>query len=95
MRIIKVIKNQNGIFLVSKYFKNETLKLGEFFVLDYQGCCFFFEVTEMETSEDGSIICYLREVGNPIQEMLDENNPHLLSEIDDLDIRNILFLRMR
>ena len=95
MRIIKVIKNQYGIFLVAKYARNEVVKIGEFFVLDYQDCSFFFEVTEMETSDDGSIICYLKEVGNPLQEMLDEKNPHLLSEIEEFDIRSILFLTMR
>lgn len=91
MRIMRVLKNQNGIFLTAKYTKSEPLELGAFYALDYKKEKFYFEIVEMETSEDGAIICYLQELGHPIQEMLEEGTPGLLSEVEGLDIREFLF----
>ena len=95
MRILKVIKNQNGIFITAKYTKKETLELFTFFTLEYKEKKYYFEVIEMETCEENSMLCILQEVGRPVQEMLEEENPTLLSELEGFDARDIIYSIMK
>lgn len=95
MRVLKVIKNQTGIFITAKYTKREALELFTFFTLEYKDKKYYFEVIEMETCDDNSLLCVLQEVGNPLQEMIEENNPKLLSELEGFDIRDILYTIMK
>ena len=74
MRVMRVVKNKNGIFLTCRYTKREPLELGTFFAVTYNKEKFYFEVVEMETSDDSSITCYLQELGHPLQDMLEEEN---------------------
>lgn len=95
MRVLKVIKNQTGIFITAKYTKKEALELFTFFTLEYKDKKYYFEVIEMETGDDNSILCVLQEVGKTVQEMIEEDNPTLLSEIEGFDIRDIMYSIMK